>query len=488
MKKTYSRKTLIVTAFISAVVGLFFACQMDLPHRSQAVDYSPTSIQPVAAKTSTMGLPSLTELVKRVKPAVVNISTTQVVKVRPFAFQGQRGSQNPFSDDYFERFFGAPREYSQNSLGSGFIISKDGTILTNNHVVQNADDIVVKLTDGKSFHAKVVGNDPKTDIAVIKIEGGGQDFPVVPLGDSNALEVGEWVVAVGNPFGLGQTVTTGIVSAKGRVIGAGPYDDFIQTDASINPGNSGGPLFNLNGEVVGINTAIIASGQGIGFATPISLTKGLVPQLIQKGRVSRGYLGVGIQDVTPELAKSFGLTTDTGALIANVYPSGPADKAGIQSGDVVVAFNGKTIQESHELPLLVSQTPVGSAATVDVIRKGEKKNFTVQVGELEKAERQLAEAEKVSSELGLVVRDLMPEEAQELSPRGKKGVLVVRVLPGSQAEYVGIRTGDLILEINDAPVNTLAAYNGVIQKIRSGEIVRIFVGRGNMTSFYAFRK
>ncbi|MFO1518362.1 MAG: DegQ family serine endoprotease [bacterium] len=483
MKKKYSRTTLMVTALLSSLLGIFFAGKLELPKPSQAVDGPLASSAPLSSKTTVSGLPNLVDMVKHVKPAVVNISTTHVVRMRPV----MRSYRDPF-DDFYGRNFGAPQEYSQNSLGSGVIINRDGTILTNNHVVQNADEIVVKLSDGRKFSAKVVGNDPKTDIAVIKVAGGAGDFPTAPLGDSDRLDVGEWVLAVGNPFGLGQTVTAGIVSAKGRVIGAGPYDDFIQTDASINPGNSGGPLFNLNGEVVGINTAIIASGQGIGFAIPINITKNLVPQLISNGRVSRGYLGVGIQDVTSDLAKSFGLSSENGALIANVYPGGPAEKAGIQAGDVVLAFNGKTLQNPHDLPLWISQTPVGSNVSLDVVRKGERKTYTVEVGELEKAEQQIAQAQRVSSELGLIVRDLTPEEAKELSFQGRKGVLVVRVFPGSQAEYVGLRTGDLILEMNNAPMNNTGEYNAVISKVRPGEIVRVFVKRGGMTSFFAFRK
>ncbi len=377
MKKKYSAKILIFTAALSAIMGLFFA--VDSGHSS--------SVSP--SKNGVMGFPSLTEMVKRVKPAVVNIGSIHVVQARPMPrpFRGQ----DP-DEDFFGQYFGAPRNYSQNSLGTGFIIHKDGTILTNSHVVQNADKIDVKLSDGRKFSAQVVGNDPKTDIAVIKIIGGG-DFPTVSLGNSDALEIGEWVIAVGNPFGLGQTVTAGIVSAKGRVIGAGPYDNFIQTDASINPGNSGGPLFNLSGEVVGINTAIVASGQGIGFAIPIDIAKNLIPQLIQKGRVSRGYLGVGIQDLTEALVKSLGLQTDKGAFVAAVYLGGPAEKAGLQAGDVVVAYNGKPIESSHDLPLQVSQTPVGSSANLEVIRKGQKKNFTVQISELEQAERNIIGAQ-----------------------------------------------------------------------------------------------
>ncbi len=476
--KSYSRSTLILTAVVSASAALFFACSFDWNTKTQAVDSSPVYTS-TSNKAVIAGLPALSDIVKHVKPAVVNISSRKVVRPNAGVYR-----QDPF----FGRYFGLPQEQPQNSLGSGFIINKDGTILTNNHVVQNADEIDVKLSDGRKFVAKVIGTDPKTDIAVIRIQGGNGDFPIVPLGDSNNLEVGEWVVAVGNPFGLGQTVTAGIVSAKGRVIGAGPYDDFIQTDASINPGNSGGPLFNLNGDVVGINTAIIASGQGIGFAIPISMAKSTVDQLLQNGKVSRGYLGVGIQDVTADLAKSFGLNSEKGALIASVYPGGPAEKAGIEAGDIILNFNGKNLETSHDLPLFVSQTPVGTNVMVEVLRKGGKKTLQVQVGELEKAERELAQAEKVSSELGLAVQELLPQQAEQLGLKERKGVMVVKVIPGSQADWVGIRPGDVILEVNNTRVDNLGEYSAAIQKIKFSELVRMFVKRGNLTSYFAFRK
>lgn len=482
MKRKYSVKTLTLTAFFSVLLGLFFAFKFDFSPKSIATD-SPT--QPVSLPTHLPpgNLPSLTELVKKVKPAVVNISSVKILRVQPNPFGV--GNRDPFGD-FFGRNFGAPREQTQNSLGSGFIIDKNGTILTNNHVVQNADEILVKLSDGRKFNAKVIGSDPKTDIAVIRIQNTHEGFPFVNLGNSDQLEVGEWVLAVGNPFGLGQTVTAGIVSAKGRVIGAGPYDDFIQTDASINPGNSGGPLFNLKGEVIGINTAIIASGQGIGFAIPISMAKNFIPQLIEKGKVARGYLGIGIQDVTPELAKSFGLSTEMGALIANVYPGGPANKAGIQPGDLVLSFNGKPIQNPHDLPVFVSQTAVHSQATVELLRKGEKKSLTVEVGELEQAEKELSQAEQTSNQLGIAVRDLQPEEKNQLNL--KQGVLVVKVAPGSRAEWVGIRTGDLILEVNNSPVKNIFDYNNALNQIKNGEVLRVFIKRGNLTTFYAFKK
>jgi len=480
--KKYSLQTLILTIFVSALAGLLFACKLDLTQKTQAVDY-PAATNAVPVKPSVAGLPSLTEIVKKIKPAVVNISSTHIVQNRP----AMRRGGDPFGEDFYQRFFGVPQEYNQNSLGSGFIISKDGTILTNNHVVQNADEIVVKLSDGHQYQAKLVGNDPKTDLAIIRIEGGKGDFPTVPLGNSDQLEVGEWVIAVGNPFGLGQTVTTGIVSAKGRVIGAGPYDDFIQTDASINPGNSGGPLFNLNGEVIGINTAIIASGQGIGFAIPVNTAKNFAPQLLQKGKVTRGYLGVNIQDITPELAKSFGIKEDMGALVAGVAPGGPAEKAGVQAGDLVVAFNGKPISASHDLPVLVSQSPIGAKLPIEVVRKGQHKNFVVEVGELEQAERQIVQAQKEMSEMGIVVRDLNPLERSELGVKDQ-GVLVIKMASNSPAAWIGLRPGDVILEVNDTPVRNLADYTQSLAKTKSGQVLRMFVKRGNATTYFAFKK
>jgi serine protease Do len=290
-------------------------------------------------------------------------------------------------NEFFKRFFGdqMPREFKQSSLGSGFIIDTGGFILTNNHVVEKADEIQVTLSDGKRFEAKVVGRDPKTDIALILIKAGTPLTPL-PLGDSDQTEVGEWVLAIGSPFGLGNTVTAGIVSAKYRKIGAGPYDNFIQTDASINPGNSGGPLLNSLGEVIGINTAIFSQSGGsigIGFAIPINMAKELLPQL-KKGEVVRGWLGVSIQGVTPDLADKLGLAEAKGALVSEVTEGGPADKAGIVQGDVIISFGGKEIKKMADLPYMVGATPVGQTVKVEIIRKGKNKVLKVKVGEMEK--------------------------------------------------------------------------------------------------------
>jgi serine protease Do len=354
-----------------------------------------------------MVAPNLADLVEQVKPAVVNISTTRVERGRPWQMPGSPfprrfGERDPF-EEFFERFFGGmgpQRELRLRSLGSGFIINRGGYIVTNNHVVENATDIKVALADAGEFDATVIGRDPKTDVALIKIDT-KQDLPVAALGSSDKLRVGEWVMAIGNPFGLGHTVTVGIASAKDRIIGAGPYDDFIQTDASINPGNSGGPLFNLRGEVVGINTAIVATGQGIGFAIPINLAKTVLTQLHEKGRVTRGWLGVQVQRVTPELARAFGLDRPRGALVAEVLSNSPAERAGLQPGDVIIEFKGQPIDSMHELPWLVANTQPGTQVDVKLIRRQQQRIVPVIVGEMPEEQRQAAVGREPSASRGL---------------------------------------------------------------------------------------
>ncbi|MGD8723907.1 MAG: Do family serine endopeptidase, partial [Desulfobacterales bacterium] len=326
---------------------------------------------------------SFADLADNVKGSVVNISTTQVVKGNPL--MPFMGPDSPFGD-----FFGPnlPKEFFGNrpqgkmkthALGSGFVIGKEGLIITNNHVVEKATEIKIKLQSGKEYDAKLVGRDPKTDLALIKVTP-DKDFPKPEvLGDSDVLRVGDWVMAVGNPFGLGHTVTTGIISAKSRILGAGPYDDFLQTDAAINPGNSGGPLFNMKGEVIGINTAIIAQGQGIGFAIPINMAKELLPQLKQ-GKVVRGWLGIMIQDITPELAESFGLKNEKGVLISDVVQGSPAEKAGLSRGDVILQFDGKEIENAHKLSQLAAATTPNSEVKIDFLRNGQQKTIALTVG------------------------------------------------------------------------------------------------------------
>ena len=352
-------------------------------------------------------------------------------------------------------------------MGSGVIISQDGYVLTNNHVVAGAKEVTVTLADHKEYKGRIVGRDPQTDLAVLKIDA-KEALPVSTLGDSDNLKVGDWVVAIGNPFGLDHTVTSGIVSAKGRVIGAGPYDNFIQTDASINPGNSGGPLLNMQGEVVGINTAIIPQGQGIGFAIPVNTVKPLIPQLETKGEVTRGYLGVSIQSITPGLAKSLNLPDQQGALVADVNPDTPAAKAGIKRGDVIVAYNGKEVADSQALPAMVAATPVDQQATVTVIRNGDKLQLPVKVGQLPSQRADNANppaaVQPAREKWGLQLRDLNPQIAAQLRLKSDQGVVVVGVQPGSRAADAGVQQGDVILEVNRQPVSSvpdlMAKING----------------------------
>src|SRR6476660_3490852 len=418
----------VLIALVSLAIGLGISGSLDWLAPSRAVnllgDAGNSEVRTRA------GPPDFVRLEKKMRPVVVNISTTQVSEGRGASpeFGSPFGEDDPFND-FWKRFFGGPvprGPQRQRSSGSGFVIDSDGSILTNNHVVENAQKIVVRLSDDSEYDAKVIGRDPKTDIAVIKIETKG-NLSAANLGDSDRLEVGEWVVAIGNPFGLENTVTAGIVSAIGRHINQGPYDNFIQTDAAINPGNSGGPLLNTKGEVVGINTAIFSRGGGnigIGFAIPINLAHEIVPQLKDKGHVTRGWLGVMIQKVTPDIAESLGLDDTKGALVADVVKEGPAESSGLKQGDVIVEFDGKPVVDSAELPLLVARTGVGKSVRLKVIRDKDSQEFTVKIGELK--DEDLASAGPSSSEdLGLAVQTLTPELSENLNlDKGLKGVVV----------------------------------------------------------------
>ncbi|MFZ5453494.1 MAG: DegQ family serine endoprotease [Thermodesulfobacteriota bacterium] len=430
------------------------------------------------------------DLAQKASPAVVNISTEKKVKTgrdhnRMREFFGQRnspfGPDDPFRE-FFEKFFGdIPKSFRHRSLGSGFVIDAQGLILTNNHVVEGSDKIKVKLVGGKEYEATIKGRDPKTDLALIQITNPPKNLPFLVMGDSDAIRVGDWVIAVGNPFGLSHTVTQGIISAKGRVIGAGPYDNFLQTDASINPGNSGGPLLNLKGEVVGINTAILATGQGIGFATPSNMAKSVIPQLKEKGKVTRGMIGVQVQNVTPELAKSFGMTEPRGALVSEVNPGTPAEKAGLHREDIIIEYNGHPINEMNELPRLVAQTAPGTKATVKVLRQGKEKTFTLTITEL-KDERQAkggGEEGEQSSPLGLTVKDLDANLAQRLRLKETKGVVVMQVEPGSAAADAGFRLGDLIEEINGQTVGSVKDYQKIVSRLKKGTVARFYLKRQN---------
>jgi len=485
------RRSKVVVLVIAAVAaGLIISSAFDLSPLTSAFwgdkgGAKPGSAVPAAAlRMVPVDIPAL---VKEVSPAVVNVSTTQVVRLNRPRTRSPFG-HDPF-DDFWNNFFGnMPREQKRRSLGSGFIVSDDGYILTNNHVIEKADEITVTLLDKEEFKAKVVGADTKTDIALIKINA-GKKLPHVALGDSEKLEIGEWVVAIGNPFGLGHTVTAGIVSAKGRIIGSGPYDDFIQTDASINPGNSGGPLFNLQGEVVGINTAIIQGGQGIGFATPIHLAKAVLSQLKEKGKVTRGWLGVYIQRLTPEVAESLSVPGKKGALVADVTKDGPAEKAGIKSGDVIVSFNGRSVSDEHELPQMVAATKPGSKVTIGVIRDGKDVKVPVTIAEMEgeKAAAGPGGKSELTKGLGLAVQDITPEIAQQFEIENRKGVIVTHVEDGSAADDAGFQDGDIIRSINRQPVKNLQEFGNVLKKLKGEKTVLFLVERGDARIFLAVK-
>ncbi len=441
---------------------------------------------------ATLAPDTFANIAQKYSPAVVNISTQKTFKGRDsrrefFGPGPMPGPRDPFWD-FFEKFLPEmPHHRTQRSLGTGFIIDPKGLVITNDHVVKNADKIKVKMAgrSGKEYTATVKGRDPQTDIALLQIDS-KETFPFLSFGNSDDLRVGDWVVAIGNPFGLGHTVTQGIISAKGRIIGAGRYDNFLQTDAAINPGNSGGPLLNLNGEVVGINTAIVASGQGIGFAIPITLAKDIIDQLQKTGKVVRGMLGVQVQTVTPEMAKAFGMSEPRGALIAEVHPGTPAEKAGLKREDIIIAYNDHPIKEMNELPRLVAATPPGTKTTVKVLRDGKEKTLPITVTEL-KEERLAKESQEAEDEstIGLVVEDIDPQLARRFGLKEDKGVVVVNTVSGSAAEEAGIRRGDIILEVNGKEIKDVKAFQKIMAEQPKKSFVRFLIRREGRTLFLA---
>lgn len=437
--------------------------------------------------------PDFAALAKKVNPTVVNIRTAKNIKPKQ---RLRRPQQNPFGnnffDDFFNRYFDEmpqQRPHREQSLGTGFIISSDGYILTNYHVVNGADEVMVKLSDGREVKGEIRGSDDKVDLALIKINEKGQ-LPFAELGDSDNLEVGEWVMAIGNPFGLSHTVTAGIVSAKGRVIGSGPYDDFIQTDASINPGNSGGPLFNAEGRVIGVNTAIIAGGGGgIGFAIPISMAKTIVNQLRESGKVTRGYLGVRFQPLTADLAKSFGLESDKGALIASVEKDTPAEKAGLKAGDVIVEYDGRQITEGSELPRYVAATPVDKKVRVVIFRDGARQDISLVVGKLkDKDGEPEPDNGKESDRIGITVEEIRKDLADRLGLRDSKGLVVTDVKPGSSAEEVGVTVGSIVIEINGHRPETVKSYTALVATLKKGDVMRLLLRRPDGAAHYVALK
>jgi serine protease Do len=503
----------IILSFIlgSAAVALVVACsgqgragaETKAEAAANGIYREASAAAPAPAVEVPVG-PSLAPLIERLKSAVVNISTTTLVK-NPHGRGFGRG-------DPFERFFGVPNpdgpEGGQGGpggmkgqgLGSGFILNQQGLILTNFHVVKDATDIHVRLTDNTEYVAHVVGKDAATDVALIQLNAPPKNLPTVVLGDSDQLRQGDFVVAMGSPFGLRETATLGIVSAKHRAgvsQGTSSYDDFLQTDAAINPGNSGGPLFNLRGEVVGINTAIVSPqiGSGIGFAVPINLAKSLLPQLQAKGKVVRGYLGVAVGDLSPDLIKAFGLSAGAkGALVQQVVPKQPAAKAGIEAGDVVLSVNGRPVDSAGSLTRTVALVPPGDKVTLVVLRRGAEKSFTFPVAQRpdELAQADGEEAEEPGSgegakspKLGVRLQPLTPELASQLKLEGDQGVLVADVTEGGPADRAGLTRGDLILEVNRRPVTSPADVGAVIAKLKDGDVALLRIRRATGAFFLA---
>ena len=490
------RSVALVSLAASLVIGAALAWTINSSGRTVLGAGSPVTLRiagnaPAGPVNFNEGFASVVE---PLLPAVVNISTSKVVK--------NTKSQNPFSDPFFRQFFGnqfggdedqqeQPREQREHSLGSGVIVNPDGYILTNNHVVEGASDVQVTLSDKRTLKAKVIGTDPRTDIAVLKIPT--SNLSTVTLGDSTKAKVGDIVLAVGDPFGIGETVTMGIVSATGRrdlrLEGPEGYEDFIQTDASINPGNSGGALVNTRGELIGINTAIISNGgggnQGIGFAVPVNMARTVMEQILKTGKVTRGFLGVSIQEVTPDLAKAFNLPSAEGALIGDVTPDSPGAKAGLQKGDVITALNGQKVSDYHDLRLRISQTAPGTSIKLDVYRGGQKQQMTATLGEFpEKAQEAESTPQGEAPALeGVQVENLNSDITQQLNlPAGTRGVIITRVDPDSTAAETGLQRGDVIQEVNRKQVANVEQFRAAVRGAANQPLL-LLVNRGGNTQY-----
>lgn len=430
---------------------------------------------------------SFSPVVKKTAPSVVNISTTKTVTRRV----------DPFFDNFFGMFGGDPfggfgggnqpreRQFKSSALGSGFVVDREGYVVTNNHVIEGADEIIIKFPNDKEYKAKIVGTDPLTDLALLKFDPKNDVIQPIVLGNSDDIEIGDWVIAIGNPLGLGGTVTAGILSAKGRVLGDGPYDNFLQTDVSINPGNSGGPLINMEGEVIGINTAIIQNSQGLGFAVPVNMLKNIINKL-KSGKVTRGWLGISLQPLDENLAKSFGLPNTNGALIAEVTQGEPAHKAGLQSGDIIVGINGKEVKDVRVVTTTVGALSPNDTVRLDIIRDGNKRTINVTLGERpgNDVASNNAQAPKTSADIS--VKPLDSKAAQSLGI--KSGVIVTDVKQDSSAFAAGVRPGDIIISLNRKDVTSPEAFYDQYSKIKKGQLLAMKLISGNSSRFIAFNK
>jgi serine protease Do len=480
--KLKDKKKIALKSFMMTFAFIFMTMTMPAPY---------FTLDSCAAADKIPG--SFSDLVKKVSPSVVNVSVVKTTRITQ-QFTSPYGENDPFND-FFNRFFNGqlPKNYRQRGIGTGFIIDKDGFILTNNHVVEGADEITVTLSNKIKFIARVIGRDSKTDLALIKIEGAKDLSPAV-LGDSNKMEVGDWVVAIGDPFGLDNTVTAGIISAKyRRNIGTSSYEDYLQTDAAINPGNSGGPLVNTDGEVIGINSAIYSQSGGsvgIGFAIPINMAKELLPQL-KKGKIIRGWLGVMIQAITPDLQTKLGLKSTKGALVADITDGSPGGKADLKTGDVITAFDGKEIVDSNDLPMIVAGTPVGKNVKIEILRNGDKKVLDAKIAELMETEEKTPSATggegDIKNELGFKAGDITPEMAEQFNLINKSGVIILEVENGSLAEEAGLQPGDIVVEIDKEKITTLNQFNKKIRTYKTGDTILFLVKREGSTIFLTLR-
>ena len=428
------------------------------------------------------------EVARKVLPSVVSIRSERTVTVSPGEGFGKDFFKGTPFEDFFKGFGGPPSKQKQRGEGSGVIVDSRGYILTNYHVVGEAEKITVRLYDGREFKGTIQGVDPKTDLAVIHVEA--DNLPAAVLGDSDRIQVGEWAIAIGSPFGLQETVTVGVISAKGRSgLGTGTYEDFIQTDASINPGNSGGPLVNIRGEVIGINAMIIQPGQGIGFAIPINLAKTIMTQLITHRKVIRPWVGIGLQDLSEDLVKSFNLKEREGVLINQVFEGSPAEKAGLKPGDIVTDVDGTKVKSSQELVKEVLKKAVGQEIRLGIIREGNRLEISLTTAQMpDEPRRQKASEEEKKEWFGLRVRELTPEAAKELGLRRVEGVLIERVEPGSPAQDVGLRAGDVILEVNRQRIRTEEEYRKAMEKVVPEKGALLLVSRGGSTFFVSLRE
>jgi serine protease Do len=484
LKRSAFLTSLVVATLIGVALGAFSIGRAE-QRRTRTLAAVEAPILPVQLPLTTG---TFAKVAEAIKPAVININT-----LGRTGGSGSGPGRTPFEEffgeEFFRRFFGdAPERMPQRSLGSGVIVDPTGIALTNAHVVENAANIEVITVDGAKHKAKVIGLDKKTDLAVLKLDDGKAAFPYARMGDSDKMQVGDWVIAVGSPFGLQATVTAGIISAKARQIGQGPFDDFLQTDAAINPGNSGGPLVNMQGEIVGINTAIVAGGSGIGFAIPSNMARKIYTELQSKGRVTRGWLGVSIQPLTPELAKSFGAKDNKGVLLSEVMPDSPAAKAGLQSGDILLEFQGKKMEAPADLQRAVGLTSPGNSAKVKVWRDQGEKSMEVKIGEAPDDQREGRAPSQRGSKpvLGLDVRPITPEIARQLNLRSSEGVVVARVEDGSPAEDAGVQRGDVIREINRQKVRSMTDFEKLTKDAKEGDRLTVLLQRGPMSLYVAF--